>query len=130
MEPPSHADPWVERGREAAPLLEHVSAVVVVGADPDRAARVALGIARAECGRRRVALGDLVGDLVPLYETAGGADAFGLSDCFREGLPLSDVARPSPECETLFILPAGTPPVATYDILAHERWPRLIRGFA
>jgi len=40
------------------------------------------------------------------------------------------VARPSPDCETLFILPAGTPPVATYDILAHERWPRLIRGFA
>jgi hypothetical protein len=130
MEPPSQADRWEERGCQAAPLLEHVSAAVVVGANPDRAARVALGIARTESGRRRVALGDLVGDLAPLYRAAGGADAFGLSDCFREGLPLSDVARPSPDCETLFILPAGTPPVATYDVLAHERWPRLIRGFA
>jgi hypothetical protein len=76
-----------------------------------------------------VALGDLVGDLAPLYAVAGGADAFGLSDCFRDGNPLNDIARPAPECDTLFILPAGTPPVATYDVLAHERWPRLIRGF-
>ena len=124
------ADAWEELGRQAAPSLEKVSCAVVVGVDPDRAARVALGIARVASARRHVAIADLVGDLAPLYAVAGGADAFGLSDCFSDRLPLSDVARPSPDCDTLFILPAGTPPVATYDILAHDRWPRLIRGFA
>lgn len=120
---------WEDEGRRTAATLAQQSAVVVVGSNPERAALVALGIAKAASATRRVALGDLVGDLSPLYAAAGGEDAFGISDCFREGLPLNDVARPSPECESLFILPAGTPPVATYDILSHERWTRLIRGF-
>ncbi len=123
-------DGWEEEGRRVAPLLSRVSAAVVVGADPDHAARVALGIARAESALRRVALGDLVGDLAPLYAIAGGEDAFGLSDCFRDALSLNEVARQSAECESLFILPAGTPPVATADVFAHERWPRLVHGFA
>jgi hypothetical protein len=123
-------DGWEDEGRRVAPLLSGVSAAVVVGADPDHAARVALGIARAESALRRVALGDLVGDLAPLYAIAGGEDAFGLSDCFRDARSLNEVARQSPECESLFILPAGTPPVATADVFAHERWPRLVHGFA
>jgi hypothetical protein len=123
-------DPWEEEGRRAAPMLSQVASAVVVGAEPDHAARVALGIARAEGARRRVALGDLVGDLAPLYATAGGEDAFGLSDCFRDGLSLNEVARQSPDLESLFILPAGTPPVATADVFAHERWPRLVKGFS
>jgi hypothetical protein len=123
------SDYWEEEGRRVAASLGGLAAAVVVGANPDLAARVAVGIARATCRRRHVALGDLVGDLAPLYAVAGGADAFGLSDCFRDGNPLNDVARPAPDCDTLFILPAGTPPVATYDVLAHDRWPRLIRGF-
>jgi hypothetical protein len=107
-----------------------VSAAVVAGADPRDAARVALGIARAESTRRSVAVGDLVGDLAALYEIAGGEDAFGLADCIRGGLPLNDVARPAPNNASLFIMPAGTPPVATHDIFAHERWKRLANGFA
>jgi hypothetical protein len=123
-------DAWEEEGRRVAPLVSHVFAAVVVGANPDHAARVALGIARAESALRRVALGDLVGDLGPLYTIAGGEDAFGLTDCFRDARSLNEVARQSPECQNLFILPAGTPPVATADVFAHERWSRLVHGFA
>lgn len=123
-------DGWEEEGRRVAPLLSRVFAAVVVGADANHAARVALGIARTESALRRVALGDLVGDLAPLYAIAGGEDAFGLTDCFRDARVLNEVARQSPECQNLFILPAGTPPVATADVFAHERWPRLVRGFA
>ncbi len=121
---------WEERGRLAAQQLAGVSAAVVVGASPLHAAQVAVGIARAECQRRHVALGDLTGDLSPLYEIAGGEDAVGLSDCLRDGRPLNDIARAAPDSPSLFILPAGTSPVATEAVLAHERWPRLVKGFA
>lgn len=130
--PPASAaprDPWQEQGRHAAPSLAHVASAVVVGIDPDHAARVAVGLARAESARRRVALGDLVGDLAPLYAIAGGEDGAGLADCFRHGLSLNEVARESPDCRGLFILPAGTRPIATRDVLEHPRWPRLVNGF-
>jgi hypothetical protein len=110
--------------------LREVSAVLVVGENPERAAHVAVGIARAESRRRHVALGDLVGDLAPLYAIAGGEDAFGLTDCLRQGLPLNDIARPAPDCASLFILPAGSPPASTAAVITHERWPRLVNGFA
>ena len=121
---------WEDEGARIAGELHDVGALLVVGANPEDAARVALGIARAESGRRHVALGDLVGDLAPLYAVAGGEDAFGLTDCLRQGLPLNDIARPAPDRDSLFILPAGSPPVACDAILAHERWPRLVNGFA
>jgi hypothetical protein len=121
---------WEDEGRRIAAQLGEVSAVLVAGTNAEHAARVALGIARAESERRHVALGDLTGDAAPLYAVAGGEDAFGLSDCLRQGLPLNDIARPAPDRESLFILPAGSPPVACEEILAHERWPRLVNGFA
>ena len=124
------ADPWEAGGRTAAAQLSAISSAVVIGTDPDRAARAAVGIARAESARRRVALGDLVGDLAPLYAVAGGEDAIGLSDCFRDGLSMNDIARPAPESGSLFILPAGTPPVTPAAIAAHERWLRLVNGFS
>ena len=120
---------WEDEGRRIAGELCGTSAALVVGADAGHAARVALGIARAESERRHVALGDLTGDAAPLYAVAGGEDAFGLSDCLRQGLPLNDIARPAPDRDTLFILPAGSPPVACEEILAHERWSRLVNGF-
>jgi hypothetical protein len=93
------------------------------------AALVAVAIARSEAARRHVALGDLVGELAPLYAIAGGDDAIGLSECFRDGLPLNDIARPAPDLASLFVLPSGAPPVATEKIYGNERWPRLIGGF-
>ena len=120
---------WEDEGRRIAGQLHDVSAALVVGPNADHAARVALGIARAESERRHVALGDLVGDLAPLYAVAGGEDAFGLSDCLRQGLPLNDIARPAPDRDSLFILPAGSPPVACEEIFGHERWRKLVNGF-
>jgi hypothetical protein len=127
---PSAATWWEDEGRRIAAQLHDFSAVVVTGASIEHAARVALGMARAESERRHVALGDLTGDAAPLYAVAGGEDAFGLSDCLRQGLPLNDIARPAPDRDSLFILPAGSPPIACEEILGHERWPRLVSGFA
>jgi hypothetical protein len=121
---------WEDEGERTAERLRDVSAVLVVGANPEEAARVAVGIARAESERRHVALGDLVGDLAPLYAMTGGEDAFGLTDCLRHGLPLNDIARPAPDRASLFILPAGSPPVSTPEIIGHERWQRLVNGFS
>ncbi len=120
---------WEKEGRRIAPQLEHSASVVVLGENTQLAAAVAVGIARAESARRHVALGDLVGDSAPLYALAGGEDALGLADCLRDGLPLNDIARPAPECASLFVLPAGTPPVATEFVLGHERWAKLVKGF-
>ena len=120
---------WEDEGRRIAAQLRDVHAVLIVGSNPEYSARVALGIARAESERRHVALGDLTGDAAPLYAVAGGEDAFGLTDCLRQGLPLNDIARPAPDRESLFILPAGSPPVACAEIIAHERWPKLVNGF-
>lgn len=120
---------WDDEGRRIAGQLHDVSSLLVIGVNPEFAARVALGIARAESERRHVALGDLVGDVAAIYAVAGGEDAFGLTDCLRQGLPLNDIARPAPDRASLFILPAGSPPVACAEILAHERWPRLVNGF-
>ncbi len=121
---------WEAEGRRIAGELGGVSAVLILATNHDYAARVALGIARVVSETRHVALGDLTGDATPLYDVAGGEDAFGLSDCLRQGLPLNDIARPAPDRESLFILPAGSPPVACEEILGHERWPRLVSGFA
>ena len=121
---------WELEGRRLARQLEQNASIVVLGENTQHAAAVAVGIARAESARRHVALGDLVGDSAPLYVLAGGEDAIGLADCLRDGLPLNDIARPAPECASLFVLPAGTPPVATEFVLAHERWAKLVRGFA
>ena len=120
---------WEDEGRRIADQLHDVSSLLVIGTNPEHAARVALGIARSESERRHVALGDLVGEVAALYAVAGGEDAFGLTDCLRQGLPLNDIARPAPDRDSLFILPAGSPPVACEEILAHERWPRLVNGF-
>lgn len=120
---------WEAEGRRVAAQLQDVAAVVVLGRNPMHAAQVAVGIALAECSRRQVVLADLVGDLEPLYDLSGGEDATGLTDCFRDELPLNDIARRALSHDGIFVLPAGTPPVAVPAVLAHERWPRLVRGF-
>ena len=121
---------WEGEGRRIAASLDGIAAAVVVGTDLEATALVARGLARAASASRHVALGDLAGDLPPLCEIAGGEDAAGLTDCFRDGLPLNDIARPAPDVDSLFVLPSGTPPVAVPEVYAHERWPRLVAGFA
>ena len=128
--PPADSVAWQEEGRRAAGALKDVAAAVVLGRNAEQAADVAVGIALALCNHRQVVLADLVGELDPLYELAGGDDALGLTDCLRDELPLNDIARRAMAHATIFVLPAGTPPVATLRTLGHERWPKLVRGFA
>jgi hypothetical protein len=123
--PAAHFD----RPADVAAHIAPYSAVVVAGPDTDRSAAFAVAIARAASALRRVALGDLVGDAAPIYALAGGEDAPGITDCFRDGLALTEVARPVAEVPSLFVLPSG-PRVRTDDALASpERWGRLVRGF-
>ncbi len=46
---------WHDEGRRAASALDRVNSALVVGRDAERAAWVALGIARAQAAYRRVA---------------------------------------------------------------------------
>lgn len=126
---PAERAAWEAEGQKVAAQLHDVAAAVVMGRNPLRAAQVAVGIAREAAATRQVVLADLVGDLDPLYALAGGEDALGLTDCFRDELPLNDIARRALTDDRIFVLPAGTPPVATAEVLTHERWPKLVRGF-
>lgn len=125
---PPHAAHF-DRPAEVAARLADQPAVIVTGADAAHAAMLAVAIARAAATTRRVALGDLVGGLGAIYALAGGEDAAGLAECFRDGLSLNEIARPVPDVESLFVLPAGTGVDREPALGVRDRWERLIRGF-
>ena len=121
---------WEEVGREIAPALDAASAVVVIGDDPVAAAEVALGAGRVQGARRRVAIGDLVGEVEPLQALVTGDDPHGLVDSFLYGVSLNKIARPAVGFRNLYILPSGTEPVVAEEIFRNERWRRLAIGFS
>lgn len=123
---PVSPEEWAAEGVRVAGALEDVAAALVIGRDPRIAAEVALGIAKAQRGDRRVAIGDVAGDLP---ELRGTPEAPGLIECFRDGLPVSAIATPHLEDARLFILPSGNGPVAERRVLESARWTRLIAGF-
>ncbi|MHB1312604.1 MAG: hypothetical protein ACYC3L_11370, partial [Gemmatimonadaceae bacterium] len=128
---PVPADPWEDEGRRLAPLFGAVSSAVVIGADPESAARVALGLARAAVPERRVAIADLSGLSPTLRALAGPEGGAGISDCFRDGVSLNDAARPAADgTPALFILPCGGDVPVPEDVFRSERWGRLAAGFA
>jgi septal ring-binding cell division protein DamX len=120
---------WEIAGARVAGTLAKACAVLVTGANPAAAARAAIGIGRAESGRRRVAIGDLVGDVPPLVELVDLEDAHGIVDSFLYGVSLNKVAHPVTGAENLFVLPSGTEPVLTEEIFRSDRWRRLASGF-
>jgi len=120
---------WEDAGRQIAPVLGSYTAVVVTSSDPLAAAHVALGIARAEAARRRVVVGDLVGDLPPLTSLVSDDDPHGISDSILYGVSINKVVRAVKDVENLFIAPSGTEPVVSEDVLASSRWKRLADGF-
>ncbi|MCE9601007.1 MAG: hypothetical protein K8S21_02175 [Gemmatimonadetes bacterium] len=130
---PVPPESWAAEGARTAGALEEVAAALVIGADPAIAALVAIAIARAQRGDRRVAVADLVGDLGALGGSppvgADGAPPPGLLDCIRDGLPVSEIARPLCEDGRIFILPSGGPGVGERLVLESARWPRLVAGF-
>ncbi len=125
--PPRAAD--FENPADVAAHLVDAAAVVVAGPNADAAARVAVAIAVAASATRRVAIGDLQGDAAPLYALAGGEDAKGLAESFRDGIGLNEIARPVPDNASLFVLPAGDRVKNEPTLLSPDRWTRLISGF-
>ncbi|MDQ6610891.1 MAG: hypothetical protein M3Y64_00540 [Gemmatimonadota bacterium] len=120
---------WEALGRNAAPLLEHVNAVVIAGRDSAAAASFALGIARVLGSVRRVAIADLVGEAPPLQALVTGEDGHGISDSFLYGVSLNKIARPLEGSANVFLMPSGTEAVATEEVYRNERWRKLAAGF-
>ena len=120
---------WDDEGRRLSPLMDTLSAVVVVGTDTAAATHVALGIARAQAEQRRVVIGDLVGELEALESMIPRHDHHGLSDSFNYGISLNKIGYPVEPGGNLYIMPSGSEPVATETIIGNPRWQRLVAGF-
>ncbi len=120
---------WDDEGRRLSPLVDTLAAVVIVGVDSAAAALVAIGLAHAQSSRRRVVIGDLVGELEPLEALIPRHDLHGLSDSFTYGISLNRIGYPVQPGGDLYIMPSGSEPVATAAIIGHPRWQRLVAGF-
>lgn len=120
---------WEDEGARLAPLLDDVYATVIAGTDSDAAASIAVGIARAQGARRRVAIADLIGESRPLEALLVGDDPHGVSDSFLYGVSLNKIARPIDATGAVFLMPSGTESVANEQVYANERWRRLAAGF-
>jgi hypothetical protein len=120
---------WEAAGSRVGGALDGASAVVVVGHDPIATASVALGIAREQSARRRVAVGDLIGDVAPLRELVTDDDPHGLTDAFLYGVSMNKIARQIDTVGNLHVLPSGSESVVQEEILRNDRWRRLAGGF-
>jgi hypothetical protein len=120
---------WEAAGRRVAGTLDSASAVVVLGHDPIATASVALGIGRAQASHRRVAVGDLIGDVAPIRELVTDDDPHGLTDAFLYGVSLNKIARQIDTVGNLHVLPSGSDQVVQEEILRNDRWRRLAGGF-
>lgn len=120
---------WEDAGRRVAPRLDGVSSAVVVGRDPRAVALAALGIARLQSARRRVAVADLIGESEPLQSLVTDDDVHGIVDSFVYGVSLNRIARQVVGFPNLFVLPSGSEPIAHDEVFRNPRWRRLSGGF-
>jgi hypothetical protein len=120
---------WEAAGRELGEKLDEYHSVVIAGMDPVATGRVAVGLARAQSGRRRVAVGDLFAESPPIQELVQTDDPHGIVDSFLYGVSLTKIARHVPEAGQLYVMPSGTEPPAYDEILSNPRWHRLTAGF-
>ncbi|HEY5087345.1 MAG TPA: SPOR domain-containing protein [Gemmatimonadaceae bacterium] len=125
----NHGTGWEAAGRQIAPMLGSYSAAVVTGTDALAAAHVAIGIGLAEAEHRRVAIGDLVGEIEPIQALVTSEDPHGISDSFTFGVSLNKIAQPIDTTGNLFIMPSGTGSVSDPEIFRNARWQRLANGF-
>ncbi|MEO6865595.1 MAG: SPOR domain-containing protein [Gemmatimonadaceae bacterium] len=125
----NHGTGWEAAGRQIAPMLGSYSAAVITGTDALAAAHVAIGIGLAEAENRRVAIGDLVGEIEPIQALVTSDDPHGISDSFTFGVSLNKIAQPIDTTGNLFIMPSGTGSVADPEIFRNARWHRLANGF-
>jgi MinD-like ATPase involved in chromosome partitioning or flagellar assembly len=120
---------WEAAGHELGESLNAHHAIVVVGIDPMTTGRVAIGIARAQAFKRRVAVGDLFAESPPIHELVHTNDPHGLVDSFLYGVSLSKIAYEVPGAGQLFVMPSGTEPPEYEEIFPNPRWHRLTAGF-
>lgn len=120
---------WEAQGAEASAAVAGAHAILVTGHDPIVTARVAIGLGRVQSRTRRVAIGDLIGDVEPLQRLVTGDDPHGIVDSFLYGVSLNKIARQIDDAGMLFVMPTGTEPTVTPDIMRNERWHRLGAGF-
>ena len=119
---------WNAEGARIGAECDDVTSAVVIGADAEAAARLALGIARVQGRRRRVAVGDLIGGDGVLDMLSRSDDIHGLVDSFLYGVSLNHIARPLEGHANVFILPCGSE-APSEEVLGHPRWRRLTSGF-
>lgn len=124
-----HGFDWELAGRDLGETLGAYHAIVVVGTDPDITGRVAIGIARGQSFKRRVAVGDLFAESPPIQALVHTDDPHGLVDSFLYGVSLSRIAYEVPGSGQLFVMPSGSEPPNYEEILPSPRWHRLTAGF-
>ncbi|HEY8174540.1 MAG TPA: SPOR domain-containing protein [Gemmatimonadaceae bacterium] len=120
---------WEAAGRELGAKLDRLHAVAVLGSNDADTARVAIGIARQQAAKRRVAIGDLLGDAEAIQSLVPSDDHHGLADVFEYGVSLDKVARRVEGPEELYVLPTGAFITDHAEIVANRRWSRLAAGF-
>src|SRR5690348_15175918 len=120
---------WMDEGMRLGASLDDAHIVLVLGDDARTTALAALGVARGQATRRRVALGDLLGDAEPIQELLNGDDPHGLADSFLYGVSINKIAQAVPQYGDLYVLPSGSE-VPGYDVIfTNSRWRRLASGF-
>jgi hypothetical protein len=122
-------DDWEAAGFRLGQSLDTANLVLVLGRDSRETALAALGIARAQATRRRVALGDLFGDAEPIASLSKTDDPHGLVDSFLYGVSLNRIARAVPELGDLYVMPSGSDVSSYEEIFTNPRWGRLANGF-
>lgn len=120
---------WEAEGQRLAPLLDSACSVVIAARDPSVAALTAVGLARAQGRKRRVAVADLLGESPALEVLLSHDDPHGVSDSFLYGVSLNKIARPMIGADNVYIMPGGTEPSDDEAIYSNERWRRLTAGF-
>lgn len=119
---------WEAAGRALGAKLDRLHAIAVLGSSDTETASVALGIAKLQSRKRRVAIGDLLGDAPPLQSLVKD-DSHGLADVFEYGLSLDRVAQKVENEGELFVLPSGAFISDHAEVMANRRWSKLAAGF-
>lgn len=125
----THFSDWEHEGELAAPELDSCACALVLGPDAVASAEAALGIARVQARRRRVAVGDAVGELAPIESLLPSESPYGMMDSFLYGVSIAKIAHPVDPARNLFVLPSGVGPIDHQAILRSDRWSSLIAGF-
>ena len=120
---------WEAEGYQHASALDSCAGAVVIGENPSTAAEVALGIARVQARRRRVAVADTVGELGPLEDLVPMDAPYGLIDSFFYGVSLNKIAYTVDPAKNLIIFPSGASPIDHEALLSSDRWAKLLDGF-